>query len=241
MDLGNLLPFFIAFLFLVGLAAVIGGVVYFILRLRAGERVTVSLRFLLSAYLYLASIVGLMVLVHGAALLLNAGLSIPLGRDFSYSAQPIFRPMGTLETRESREGKLLTGQPTIEEQRAQRARMLERSYREGILNGAINAFFGGLVWGVHLFARRRLEAGTETQQDILRKPYLIVLLLIFGIGSVITLPSGTFEAIRYYVIEPVEEFEFRNPPGPKLATSVIFTPVWVLYLLATLREVKKMG
>lgn len=227
MDLGDLLPFFIAFLFVVGLAAVIGGIVYFILRLRAGEGITVSLRFLLIAYLYLASVVGLLVMVHGTALLLNAGLSIPLGRDFSYSAAPIFR--------DSKEPK----QPSADEQKLQRARMLERSFREGVLNGIVNVFFGGLVWGVHVVTRRRMERGTEKEYGLLRKSYLIVLLVIFGIGSIITLPAGTFEAIRYYVIEPIEEFVFRNPPGPKLATSIVFTPVWVFYLLSTLREVRR--
>lgn len=234
----DILGFIIPFLVIVGIASVIGGIIYFIMRLRAGEPVTVSLSFLLTAYVYLATIVGLLVFVNGLALLLNAGLSAPLGKEFSYQAQPIFRakpPMIDTATGRQQEPQ----EPTAEEQKAQRARQLQQAYQRGIINGVINLVFGALVLVVHTIIRGRLQQGTAFKETLLHRAYLIVLLVTFGIGSIITLPQGTFEAVSYYVVGPGDEFTFFNPPGPKLSTAIVFTPIWIYYLFTTFRTVRR--
>ena len=236
MDLGELVGVFMGILFFAGATAAVGSVVYLIMKLRAGEKFNISLRALLGAYLYLGAVIGLLVTVHGSALLLNAMFSLPFGKAFSYEAQPIFDAVPT------EDGKTPSGiskRPSPDELREQRARHLDRGFRTGVLNGIMNVFFGGLFWGVHVVTRMRLEKAKGPDRGILRKAYLVILLAIFGIGSIITLPTGTFEAVSYYVIEPIEEFGMRDPPGPRLATSIVFTPIWIFYLLAAIREVRQ--
>ncbi len=225
----DMLGFYITFLFIVGIAAIIGGIIYFIMKLRAGETVTVSLRFLFTAYLYLASIVGLLVLVNGLALLLNFSFSVPLGKEFSYKAEPVYysTPVGE-------PAKPVT-QLTVEE----RTKLLDIASKEGILSGFINLFFGALIWGVHVVLRKLLLAKEEVRGSLLNKAYLIILLLIFGSGSVVNLPSGTFDTLRYYVVERIQDLTYVNPPGPKLSSAIVFIPIWFYYLFATIREVRR--
>ena len=68
------LEFILLFLFMIGIAAVIGAVAYVVLRLRAGEPFLISLGFLLRVYLYLGSLISLLILMNGLAGLANAGL-----------------------------------------------------------------------------------------------------------------------------------------------------------------------
>ena len=90
MDIG--LEFILPFLFIVGLAAIIGAVVYIVLRLRAGEPFLISLGFLLRVYLYLGSLISLLVLMSGLAGLANAGFSQVFGKEFSYQPESALRP-----------------------------------------------------------------------------------------------------------------------------------------------------
>src|SRR3989304_3971269 len=111
-----------------GLALVIAVVVYFAFRLRSGEPINISFRLLLTAYFYLLTIAGLIVLLVGLSGLVNAGLGAVLGRDFSYTRPPIARPIPVTP-----EGVPQKTAPSPEEQRLQAERQQERQSREGLL------------------------------------------------------------------------------------------------------------
>ncbi|MBI4301974.1 MAG: hypothetical protein HY664_05170 [Chloroflexi bacterium] len=74
--------------FILGLAVLVAGIAYVVIKVRSGERIDLSFRLLLSVYLYLMTIVSLLVLAVGLSSLVNVGLASVVGRDFSYSVPP---------------------------------------------------------------------------------------------------------------------------------------------------------
>ena len=64
----DVLGFVVAILILLGLVAAIGVAINFVLRVRSGETVSFPLRLLFRAYLYLISIVSIIILMVGLSL-----------------------------------------------------------------------------------------------------------------------------------------------------------------------------
>jgi len=90
---------------------------------------------------------------------------------------------------------------------------------------------GGLFWLVHQWGRRRFGQNG----DMLEQLYLIGLLSIFASLTIYSLPSGINETLRYYLLDSGQSF---NPPGDRLAKTIVALPLWLLYLSATLRRLR---
>lgn len=231
---GYVIPIMVIALVAVG----IGGVVFVIFRLRTGQGLSISWRSLFLVYFYLMTVISLLVMVGGLSNLVRVGMGAALGKEFSYHASryavkmppPPVRvaPNGVPTAEESQE-------PTSEEQEAERQKALDRSLQEGLLNGLSFTIVGGIIWGAHLYGRRRLERGAE-EGEWLHRLYVIALLLTFGILTLTSLPQAVFDTLRYYVIE--EAPEFYGPPGDRLSTGIVALPLWLYYLWGTFRLVR---
>jgi len=125
------------------------------------------------------------------------------------------------------------------EQIEQAKRQQERSYRDSLIQGISMAVVGGIIWVLHLVGRRRM--GLEEAEPFFKKAYLALLLGIFSVVGIIFLPTAVYETLRYYILGPVNEFDYRPAPGGSLATAIVFVPFWVYYLLALLRETRRNG
>lgn len=221
--------FLIPLLILLGLALVVIGVVAVVVRIYRHEAVDVSFRQILLIYCYAVTLVSIVTVVLGLASLANAGLSVAFGRDFSFQAPPVFAralegPPGAVKA-----------ESTIEEQQQRRARELERHFRESLVQGLTLPVVGGLIALVHVLARRRLEAATGPDAGFFRKPYLALLLAVFGGVALVSLPVGLYEALTFWVVEADPE-SYRPAPGGSLANAIAFTPFWLYFLWATVRE-----
>lgn len=219
-----------AFLAVVGVALVAGGILALVLRLRAGEPFTIPLRLLLRIYLYLVVVASLLVMVSGLADLVRAGLGAGLGLEFSY--RPAYVAPAPIPVPDER-GKQ---EPSQEEMEQQRREGLSRSLREGLVRGISFALVGGLIWSVHSLGRRRLETPAEAG-DLLNRLYLIALLVVFSILTLVSLPTGLFEALRYYLLEQGESRS--TTPGSPLSTAIVALPFWTYYLNSTVRSMRR--
>jgi hypothetical protein len=216
----------------------IGGLVFVIFRLRTGQGLNISWRFLFLVYFYLMTVISLLVMVGGLSNLVRVGMGAALGKEFSYDAPryavkllPPPVPVGGDRVPIPQEAE----QPTTEEQEEARQKALDRGFKEGLFNGLSFTIVGGLIWGVHLYGRRRLEQGEEVEW--LRRLYVIALLLIFGILTLTSLPEAVFDTLRYYLIEADQDF-FRRPPAERLSTGIVALPLWLYYLWGTFRLAK---
>lgn len=232
------LEFILPFLFLVGFVGVIGAVVYFILRLRAGEQIGLSFSVLLKAYLYIASLISLLFMVGGIASLANYGLSRIVGDEFSYYPEFVGEAFPLREAPD----KVVEPPPAEEEQQKNEEEQqknteegLELAARRDLVTGLVTTFVAGLLFAAHWAGRRASESNEERRHGLINRVYTFLLLVIFGIGTIISLPQALVESINYSLDSAGT---YRSPPGEELSAALIFLPVWLYYLFAVLRQVR---
>ncbi|MBI4198087.1 MAG: hypothetical protein HY533_03145 [Chloroflexi bacterium] len=233
MQLRDIIPFLGIILVLAALVGAVGGIVYLVLKLRAGERITFPTRLLFRLYLYVISLISLVTLVAGLSNLVQAGLGAALGKEFSYNpvyvAEP-FRPAP-----EPVKGEPPTVDPKADEELRQKG--LDRALKEGLLNGLSLSIVGAAVLALHTWSRRRLET-EEERRGIPHRVYLILLLALFGVVTLVTLPSAIYESLRYYLLDTTRQ-DYGNRPGGALATALVALPVWAYYLRGAIGMLRK--
>ena len=230
--MGDGLEFILPFLFIIGIATVIGAVVYVVLRLRAGEPFLISLGFLLRVYLYLGSLISLLILMSGLAGLANAGLSQAVSREFSYRPESVFRPAPIREPGTEMEKR------TADDIQQEREDGLSRAAQRGIIDGISTTLVAGLLFAAHWGGRRALESPKERRGGYLNRVYVFLLLVIFGVGTIVSLPQAIVQSITF-AVESESKESFRQPPGSNLATALVVIPFWLYYLGTVLRQVRR--
>ncbi|MDP2952448.1 MAG: hypothetical protein Q8O76_03930, partial [Chloroflexota bacterium] len=71
-------------------AVAVGAVIFIVFRLYSGQKLTVSWPFLFQVYLYLMSLLALLVVIGGMSTLVRAGMGTALGKGFSYSSPQMY-------------------------------------------------------------------------------------------------------------------------------------------------------
>jgi hypothetical protein len=64
---------------------------------------------------------------------------------------------------------------------------------------------------------------------------------VFGVITIANLPQAVFESLRFGLLEPMGRFGHEFQPGGKLALSLTTLPIWLYYLWAAIRAVRKAG
>ena len=234
------------------LGLLVAGAFLLIMRLRSGTGFTIDMRTLLRLYLYVGIIAGLLVFTQGASELIKAGAAGIAGNDFSYSPAWIEPPADKnqpshpleLAARSDLSSEELEELSRIlAERQEQEAKDneelehigLERAFDEGLIQGISFAIIGALVWGAHMFGRHKIDL-PEDRASPLNRIYLVLLTVIFGVITIVSLPQAVFETLSYAVLDPVgRDYE----PGGKLALSITALPIWLIYLWATIRSVRR--
>jgi hypothetical protein len=246
----------IAFLSLIGVGMLIAGAVIVFLRFRSGINVQISMRLLLRLYLYIVVVVGLILFTQGASHLLRAGFAAAWGNEFSY--QPVYvstpeelvrgtdplelKPRDQLTDEElERLSQILADRERrqAELRQVKLERGLDRAHKEGLIKGISFAIIGGVIWLVHVLGRRWLETEEETA-SIVNRVYLVLIVVIFGVITIVNLPQGVFEGLRYALLDDFDELS-RYQPGGKLALSIASLPIWIVYLTGAIRAVRRGG
>jgi hypothetical protein len=125
-----------------------------------------------------------------------------------------------------------------EEQQPQEQEGLARAARRGLVDGITLTIVGGLIFAMHWAGRRTLEPPEERRRGFLNRTYVFLLLVIFGVGTIVSLPQALVQSV-FFSIEGAEGVDYRGPPGRNLATALVFVPFWLYYLLALLRQVRR--
>ena len=237
----------------VALALLVGGAFFLIMRLRSGEPLSIDIRALVRIYLYVGIIAGLLVFTQGASELIKAGAAGIAGKEFSYypvwvempedkTAQPQ-HPLELADRGDLSSEELEQLSAILEERRQENHKINEererlgrdRAFDEGLIEGISFAIIGALVWAAHMLGRRWIEA-PEDRAGPLDRIYLVLLTVIFGIITIISLPQAVFETLRYAVLDPSGG---SDQPGEKLALSITALPIWLIYLWYTVRAIRR--
>lgn len=189
------------------------------------DAIDLSPRGLLRTYLYLASLAGIITLAIGLASLANYGLAAAFGSEVIYGGSPIAKP-AIARCPPGTTGCIEPTPADLEQQRRQEQEQRDRQRSEDLLRGLTFTAFGALVWGAHWAARRGLDA--DEGASGLRRAYLMLGTVIFGLATVIMLPTGLYQALATAIL-PADEFTYRQA-ADSLGGGIACLPIWLLFL-----------
>ena len=217
---------------LIGLAIpilIIGAIVYFILRIKSGISLSISYKDALRVYFYIVILVSVgLTGVGGVSTLINVGLGEMVGREFSYGeVYQDHRELQDLNNNEDSSSYVVRDNRSLSEK-------IDLEMKGNLINGISLAVIGSFLMLVHFLGRRLVETVDE-HSDLLRRLYLIAGLAIFAVITIVSLIAGIPETLRYALleVEPGQE-----SPGEALSIAIVGLPIWVSYLVATLRNIR---
>ena len=217
---------------LIGLAIpilIIGAIVYFILRIKSGISLSISYKDALRVYFYIVILVSVgLTGVGGVSTLINVGLGEMVGREFSYGeVYQDHRELQDLKNNGDSSSYVVGDNRSLSEK-------IDLEMKGSLINGISLAVIGSFLMLVHFLGRRWVETVDE-HSDLLRRLYLIAGLAIVAVITIVSLIAGIPETLRYALleVEPGQE-----SPGEALSIAIVGLPIWVSYLVATLRNVR---
>ena len=204
---------------------------------RGREGVDTSPRALLRAYLYAASFAGLVALVVGLGALLNWGIASTAGYEVVYGGSPrpaIARacPPGTVDTK-------CPEQPDQAEIERQQNEQRRRQVGEELLRGVTFTIFGAIFYGAHYVARRSVVGADEAGSG-LRRAYLMLGTTVFGLATVILVPTGLYQLLANAIIETSPEV-YRSGIADSFSPGVVSLVVWLAFLRLVVRQSRPTG
>ena len=214
---------------LIGLAIpilIIAAIVYFVLRIKSGISLSISYKAALRVYFYIVILVSVgLTGLGGVSTLINVGLGEIVGHEFSYGE--VYQDHRELQDLKNNEDYVVRDNRSLSER-------LDLEMKGNLINGISLAVIGAFLMLVHFLGRRWVETADE-HSDLLRRLYLIAGLAIFAVITIVSLIAGIPETLRYALleIEPGQE-----SPGEALSIAMVGLPIWVSYLVATLRNVR---
>ena len=217
---------------LIGLAIpilIIAAIVYSILRIKSGISLSISYKAALRVYFYIVILVSVgLTGVGGVSTLINVGLGEMVGREFSYGeVYQDHRELQDLKNNGDSSSYVVGDSRSLSEK-------VDLEMKGNLINGISLAVIGSFLMLVHFLGRSWVETVDE-HSDLLRRLYLIAGLAIFAVITILSLIAGIPETLRYALleVEPGQE-----SPGEALSIAIIGLPIWVSYLVATLRNVR---
>ena len=208
---------------------IILGIVYFILKIKTGLPISFSYRGALRVYFYVVILISVgLGGLGGVSTLLKVGFGEMVGREFSYGN--VYEEHRDDQQREKNEDH----PADTEDETRSLPEKVELEMKGSLINGVSLAVIGMFLLLVHFLGRWWLERGDE-RSDLLRRLYLMAGLVIFAIVTIVSLATGIPETLRYVLLDinPGEE-----SPGEALSIAIVALPVWICYLVATLRNIR---
>jgi hypothetical protein len=197
---------------------------------RGRENLDLSLRGLLRVYLYLASLVGVVVFAIGVAGLASFILAAAFGRDVIYGG-PVPQPIPAIAPACPPGQSCPPFVPPVP-----RPDGREQRQQEDLVRGITYMVFGAVFWGAHWTARRRIAGGDE-RGSALYRAYLILGTAIFGVATIVLLPMGINQALTQALLSyPANTF--RQGAGDALSGGLAMLPIWLLYLWLVQRTLR---
>src|SRR5439155_3964605 len=196
------------------------------------ETLDFSLRGLLRVYLYLASLVGVVVFTLGVAGVAAFLLAAAFGSDVIYGGpipQPVPAQVAPACPPNTTCPRTFAPVPLVKDDR-------ERRQQEDLVRGVTQLVFGGIFWGAHWAARKGIVGGDERASGLYRA-YLILGTAVFGIATIVLLPTGIYQALSQALIT-AQPGTFRQGAGESLSGGLATLPIWLVYLWLVQRALR---
>jgi len=184
---------------------------------------------LLRAYLYLGLFAGVLAIAFGFSALLNAALATVVGNEVVYGGVPAIPPCPVGVDCPRPPVQILV--PAVEG--------LERRRLEDLVRGVTFAFFGALFYIAHRWAFGAMygRAASVGQHDGLRRAYLLVGTIVFGIGAIALLPIGVYQIVANAVLPRSTNF-YQPGVAESLTGGLVSLVFWLIYLRGVVSDAR---
>lgn len=212
----------------------VGGIIYLIVYLAKNKdkKSSFNMNTLLHIYFYIVSIASLAISVIGLVVLINALASYKLGIPFSYQVREINSPTPIeMDVKEAYDiPDCYEGTPVDIE--GQKVCFDTEKQKSDIVNGI--SFFVSmmLIFIIHKIGLHYIEK--KEKFVWLKKIYNFVSLIGYSILGIISIPMATYLLVNYFYFRP-EDITKINPPSIPVAISLVTIPLWIIFLVKTLR------
>jgi drug/metabolite transporter (DMT)-like permease len=217
--------------------AVVGAIVLLVALFFQRGQGSFSPRGILRLYLYVGSLAGILALAIGVSSVLNYGIARVAGDDFVYGGAPrVAVPQPPCPPEAVAKGCVNPTPEQLERARTEQQQQLDRRRDEDLIRGLTFAVFGGLFWAAHWGARRRLGED-ETAGSALRRGYLMLGTGVFGLGTIVLLPTGVYQALANAILRTPDNV-FR-PGADALGGGIVSLPIWLIYLRLAVMDLRR--
>src|SRR6267378_519506 len=110
------------------------------------------------------------------------------------------------------------------------------------VRGGTFAVFGALFYGAHRAARGAMSPRGTTVADHggLRRAYLLLGTVVFGLGAIALLPAGVYQLLANAIL-PSSTGLYRPGVADSLTSGVVSLVFWLIYLRAVLGDARGGG
>lgn len=202
--------------------AIVGGLGAFITFLVRGATEAMTLRNILRTYLRVAFIVSLGIGLVGASMTLTAAFASAFGRAFSYVSYDAYYSCAAFADK-------CAGVPQPPPDTRQ---------QDDLILGLTLLVAGIVIGAGHKVTQRVLETPAERHHSALARIEALIGTGVLGVAAIIAVPIAIASVIRHLVV--ADQSSLSSPsgaPGGSLATAIVLVPVWLAYLVTTLRRV----
>ena len=204
---------------------------------RARGGLELSPRGLLRLYLYIASLAGLVVLTIGLASIVNFALAATAGDEFIYGGPPRVAIAPVPPTCPPGAPNCAQRTPEQDAQfQRQQDQQRERRRNEDLIRGITFTVFGAAFWAAHWMARRGLGEDDPAMTG-LRRGYLMLGTIVFGLTTVVLLPTGIYQALANAIL-PTSDNLFRQG-ADALGGGLVSLPIWLVFLRFVVTEFRE--
>lgn len=220
-------------------AAILGTIALIVALLiqRGRGSVELSPRGILRLYVYVASLAGIVVLAIGLASVVDYAVARAAGDEFIYGGTPVpavARPVCPPEAVGRGCIEPTTGQ--LEQQRTLEKQGRDRRRDEDLIRGLTFGVFGAVFWGAHWSARRGLGEADATMSG-LRRGYLMLGTVVFGLSTIVLLPTGIYQTLANALLATPQNL-FRQG-ADALGGGIVSLPIWLVYLRLVVTEFRQ--
>lgn len=213
-------------IFLIAASFVVAAINYF---RQEKEPPELASKFLFRFYAYSMLFISLLVAFYGASLTLKSSLSYPSGISFSYRGEPVYEKFSESRPSPSNVREMPPPEPKIKQ-----VKYSSRQRKEDLTSGVTFLPVGILFFIVHYLLRRRLENEEEQRLSFLYRCYLLVNSIVYGGISLIALPAGLRDLLKFYLLEkpPLNEVSFFSlaAPGEMLSFALVAFLLWLFFI-----------
>jgi len=211
------------------------GIIYLIVYLvrNKDKKIDFGVNTLLHIYLYIISFVTLAIATVGAVIFLNAAASYKFGIPFSYQVElPYAETKWTPD-----EITDIPAEPTCYEAELMTIEGEEVCFdtakqKKGLVNGATLTISMLILFTIHRITLLFLEK--KKTIPWLKKAYSFISLIIYSVLSIVSIPFSIYLLINYFYFKP-DSIVRIEAPGSVLALAIVSIPLWITFLILTLR------